>query len=328
MKNRPTSERVAAQAGKAAPAVVMAGALAAAPQVQHALATAGLHASTAAQAAHHTARLTASGEAADAVQPAGTATLDSFSVSADKFSVSAAKRTAARTYVVRSGDTLSSIAQRYYHDAANWQWLYHENARTVANPNVIYVGERLSVPVNPSAHYTLSQYQPRHAKPAKRVTTTAHVSTAIRSGGTRTGERIGVTDSESSDSRTHPTATRRTAHGGGSTTDTSSSSSSSGWVPPRGDYSCSYLEKLWDAAGGSPGAAFMAAEIAMAESGGNPNAISPTDDYGLWQINASNGALATLDPYRNAKSAIVLSHDGSSWAPWTTYTSGAYSGRC
>jgi LysM repeat protein len=311
-------ERVAAQAGKAAPAVVMAGALVTAPQVQHALAAAGTQASTAAQAAHHTARLTASGEAADAVQPAGTATLDSFSVSADK-------RTAARTYVVRSGDSLSSIAQRYYHDAADWQWLYHENARTVANPNVIYVGERLSVPVNPPAHYTLSGYQPRHAK---QVTTTAHVSTAVRSGGTRDGGRIGVTDSESSDSRTHPTATRRTARGGGSTTDTSSSSSSSGWVPPRGDYSCSYLEKLWDAAGGSPGAAFMAAEIAMAESGGNPNAISPTDDYGLWQINASNGALATLDPYQNAKSAVILSHDGSNWAPWTTYTSGAYSGRC
>ena len=72
----------------------------------------------------------------------------------------------------------------------------------------------------------------------------------------------------------------------------------------------------------------MAAEIAMAESGGNPNAISPTDDYGLWQINASNGALATLNPYENARSAIILSDDGTNWDPWTTYTSGAYSGRC
>ena len=49
----------------------------------------------------------------------------------------------------------------------------------------------------------------------------------------------------------------------------------------------------------------MAAEIAMAESGGNPNAISPTDDFGLWQINASNGSLATLNPFQNAKSAIT-----------------------
>ena len=224
---------------------------------------------------------------------------------------------------MRSGDTLSSIAQRYYYNAADWQWLYHENARTVADPNVIYISERLSIPLNPPAHYTLSEYQPRHAKPSGDVTTTARASTGAQYRTASGSVRIGVTDSESSDSRTHPVAP-----GNGTTTDTSSSSSSSGWVPPPGDYSCSDLENLWDAAGGNRNAAFMAAEIAMAESGGNPNAISPTDDYGLWQINASNGALATLNPYENAKSAIILSDDGSNWDPWTTYTSGAYSGRC
>jgi hypothetical protein len=66
----------------------------------------------------------------------------------------------------------------------------------------------------------------------------------------------------------------------------------------------------------------------MAESGGNPNAISPTDDFGLWQINGSNGALATLNPLQNAKSAIDLSGNGTNWGPWTTFTSGAYSGKC
>jgi len=72
----------------------------------------------------------------------------------------------------------------------------------------------------------------------------------------------------------------------------------------------------------------MAADIAMAESGGNPNAISPTSDFGLWQINSSNGALATLNPLQNAKSAITLSGNGTNWGPWTTFTSGAYAGRC
>ena len=72
----------------------------------------------------------------------------------------------------------------------------------------------------------------------------------------------------------------------------------------------------------------MAAEIAMAESGGNPNALSPTNDYGLWQINGSNGSLATFNPYQNAKSAIALSGNGTNWGAWTTYTSGAYQGRC
>ena len=95
-----------------------------------------------------------------------------------------------------------------------------------------------------------------------------------------------------------------------------------------GAYGCSGLEALWDAAGGNPADAFTAAEIAMAESGGNPNAVSPSGDYGLWQINGSNGALATLSPSGSARSAVILSHDGANWSPWTTYTSGAYAGRC
>ena len=236
-------ERVAAQAGKAAPAVVMAGALvAAAPQLQHALASSGMPASAAAQGAHHTVRLTARDRSAGAVQSAGAATLDSSSSRADK-------STTARTYVVRSGDTLSAIAQRLYHDAADWQWVYHENDKTVANPNEIYVGERLSVPLNAPAHYTLP-YQPRHAKP---VTTTVATSTGAASGGASYSGRIGVTDSESSDSRTHPTAVHHASSSEGTTTDNSSSSSSKGWVPPPGNYSCSDLEQLWDAAGGNPG---------------------------------------------------------------------------
>ena len=95
-----------------------------------------------------------------------------------------------------------------------------------------------------------------------------------------------------------------------------------------GSYSCSGLEGLWEEGGGSSGTAFMAAEIAMAESGGNPNAVSPTDDFGLWQINGSHGAMATLNPLGNAKSAISISGDGSNWGAWTTYTSGAYAGKC
>jgi hypothetical protein len=100
--------------------------------------------------------------------------------------------------------------------------------------------------------------------------------------------------------------------------------------PPvvQGYYSCSALEALWESAGGSYGTAFIAAEIAMAESGGNPNAISPTNDYGLWQINGSHGAQATLDPLGNARAAVAISSDGTDWSPWTTFTSGAYIGQC
>ncbi len=126
-------------------------------------------------------------------------------------------------------------------------------------------------------------------------------------------------------------------HSAGHTSASSSHSSSSTTVSEvshsapaasHGSYSCSALESLWEEAGGSSGTAFMAAEIAMAESGGNPNAVSPTDDFGLWQINGSHGSMATLDPLGNARAAVSISGGGSSWGAWTTYTSGAYSGRC
>jgi LysM repeat protein len=96
-----------------------------------------------------------------------------------------------------------------------------------------------------------------------------------------------------------------------------------------GTLSCSGLEALWEAAGGSHAEAFTAAEIAMAESGGNQYALSPTDDYGYWQINASHGpAMATFNAIGNAKAAIAISADGHDWAAWTTYVDGAYAGRC
>ena len=109
---------------------------------------------------------------------------------------------------------------------------------------------------------------------------------------------------------------------GGSVHTVSSVSSS------HGVYSCSGLETLWKNAGGSSAEAFTAAEIAKAESGGNPNAISPTNDFGLWQINGSHGSMATLNPAGNARSAVSISSNGRNWGPWTTYTSGAYRGKC
>jgi LysM repeat protein len=116
-----------------------------------------------------------------------------------------------------------------------------------------------------------------------------------------------------------------------SSTSTSSSTATltSSATALSGKLSCNGLEALWEAAGGSHTEAFMAAEIAMAESGGNQFALSPTNDYGYWQINGSHGPeMATYNPMGNAKAAIAISDDGSNWGAWTTYTSGAYAGRC
>jgi LysM repeat protein len=95
-----------------------------------------------------------------------------------------------------------------------------------------------------------------------------------------------------------------------------------------GTLGCTQLEELWEAAGGSHSEAFTAAEIAMAESGGNQYATGTVGERGYWQINPVHGSLSTYDPMGNAKAAVIISADGTNWTPWTTYTSGDYIGRC
>jgi len=93
-------------------------------------------------------------------------------------------------------------------------------------------------------------------------------------------------------------------------------------------------EGLWIKAGGDPSVAAIAAAIMFPESGGNPQAINPTDNngtqssWGLWQI--STGTHATpdpnwADPLTNAKLAVAkYKGAGNSFRPWGTYNSGAY----
>lgn len=81
-------------------------------------------------------------------------------------------------------------------------------------------------------------------------------------------------------------------------------------------YSLAGLARLWEAAGGSSGTAWHAACIAMHESTGRPWAISPTNDWGLWQIH--NGGYAMLNAYANAQRAIAMSGNGTNWSQWTT----------
>ena len=239
-------EKVAEKAGKAAPAMAIAGVLvAAAPQA-------------------HAAEKTPAKAAAVTEQQARTDAL-----------VRRAQA-ATRTYIVRSGDTLSSIAESYYHNPGDWQWIYTANRSRISNPNSLYVGESLTIPY--SAPACTTSYAPQHAKATAAQTAVLTTTTASGLSGT---------------------------------------------------LGCSGLEALWEAGGGSHAEAFVAAEIAMAESGGQQYALSPTNDYGYWQINGSHGpAEATFNPIGNAKAAIAISGDGTDWGAWTTYVTGAYQGRC
>jgi LysM repeat protein len=235
-------EKVAEKAGKAAPVVAIAGVLVAAPQA-HAAVKAPAKTAAVTEQVRTAARTDALVKRAQPV---------------------------ARTYTVRSGDTLSKISEGYYGNPADWTWIYDANKSKISNPNEIYVGESLAIPY--SAPST-SSYTAKHAKAKATVLTS---STTLS-----------------------------------------------------GTLGCTGLEQLWEAAGGSSAEAFTAAEIAMAESGGRQYALSPTNDYGYWQINGSHGpAQATFNPMGNARAAVAISDDGRNWSPWTTYTSGAYEGRC
>jgi len=81
-------------------------------------------------------------------------------------------------------------------------------------------------------------------------------------------------------------------------------------------YSYAGLERLWVAAGGSSATAYHAACIAEHESSGRSWAISPTNDWGLWQIH--DGGPLMLNAYSNAQRAVSMSNGGSDWSQWTT----------
>lgn len=78
-------------------------------------------------------------------------------------------------------------------------------------------------------------------------------------------------------------------------------------------------------AGFSGGDLTKAVAVALAESGGNPNALNPSGASGLWQVMWKLHGLSgnAFDPQTNANAAYqVFRQQG--WNAWTTYTSGAY----
>ncbi|MGP7999925.1 MAG: phage tail tip lysozyme [Streptosporangiaceae bacterium] len=144
-------QQVAQRAGQAAPAVAVAGALA------------------------------AGASAVAAVGPAAAATQASVSTQAPGSAQAPATTHApaspqarasdGRSYTVRTGDTLSGIAQRFYGHAGDWPYLYRINRGTVSDPNLIYTGEVLRVPTDPPASVLTGSYRPRHARTGSPATT-------------------------------------------------------------------------------------------------------------------------------------------------------------
>jgi LysM repeat protein len=52
-----------------------------------------------------------------------------------------------KTYVVKSGDTLSSISKHFYGNAGDYIRIFKENSNKLTNPNLLQVGKKLEIPV-------------------------------------------------------------------------------------------------------------------------------------------------------------------------------------
>jgi hypothetical protein len=102
--------------------------------------------------------------------------------------------------------------------------------------------------------------------------------------------------------------------------------------PISSDIGCARLERLWDRAGGPVSQRFMAAEVAMAESGGHPGEVdmdsNGTEDRGLWQINSIHDSSSNLFiPIDNAREAVYL-YNTEGWGIWVTVQRGLEVGQC
>jgi hypothetical protein len=93
-------------------------------------------------------------------------------------------------------------------------------------------------------------------------------------------------------------------------------------------YDFAGLVELATAAGVTGPDAQLAAAIAMAESGGNPRAVSLTGDYGLWQVNARSWpqfeVQRLLEPAYNAAAMAIIARTRNGWDHWSVHKNGRY----
>ncbi len=130
------------------------------------------------------------------------------------------------------------------------------------------------------------------------------------------GERIWLACGGSGSSSSGSSGNSGGSSSGGSISGSDYAAGSAAIPATSSQYSTQGLERLWMAAGGSGGTAIHAACIAQHESSGMSWVVSPTNDYGLWQIH--NGGPAMLNAFANAQRAVAMSNNGTNWSQWTT----------
>jgi LysM repeat protein len=197
-------------------------------------------------------------------------------------------------YTVRSGDTLSAIAGRVYHNPAMWPALWWINKAAIGNPDAIEAGQVLK----------LSQWHPltawlaasaMHAIPAP-PPPPPPVRTVSYAAPVQDPDQAAPVHRSYHAAPAHPVYQQSSGSSGGS-------------------YS----------GGGYPGGSYGACVVAR-ESGGNSQAMNSSGHYGLYQFSSSTWAEyggnpadfgnASVSEQNQVFDSAVAAGGSSNWAPY------------
>ena len=178
---------------------------------------------------------------------------------------------AASSYTVQAGDTLYGIALQYWGNGLYWPALYQDNRSTISNPNLIYVGQVVTVPASHSASSSTS------SSTATPSSTAAPSTAAPSSADSATSSSATWPSSTASSTATSSTATSTAVPSSTSQGSTSTTSSSSGISAVETDIAdgnnlLAIGQYLVDN-GYSAAAAAGIASCVDGESGGNPESV-------------------------------------------------------
>jgi LysM repeat protein len=161
-----------------------------------------------------------------------------------------------RVYTVKSGNTLSGIAQQFYGHASDWPYLFHVNRSRISDPNLIYPGQVFRVPTDPPASVLNGTYHGRHA--------------ATSSGGSGGG---GASTSQSSGGQSSSGSTPTSQSGGGQSSSSSTSLSADVQQDISNGNNLLAVAQFMVENGYSDAAAAGIASCVDGESGGNPESV-------------------------------------------------------
>jgi hypothetical protein len=246
-------------------------------------------------------------------------------LSSNSTPIQAPKTVIVRVYIVRPGDNLAQISAWFCGSPNHYPSLAAANR--IANPRHIEPGWRIildctakakilspastAVPTPPTPTPTATR---KKAKPVPTQTPQQAIVPAST-------PRPTITPSPAHSAGPKPTASEQSPRPLPSNTASACVIAAGGSPIVPGTYIQQYsrcgLVQLWIAAGGSKAEANRAACMALAVSNGITFKTGSHGNEGIWQIPLSPAGYATYQPAANARAAVILSKNGTSWS-WIT----------